>query len=124
MRLYGSLNNYIEMHRTRAALSQAELATLIAVDGPTAIFRIEKGTRIPTLEELLALEIVFGQPIQKLFAGIAEGVSDTVAARAAALLEGTSDARPDARLSKKIEVLSKLARQDDVQFIPTWEPDE
>ena len=124
MQLYGSLNNYIEMHRKRAGLSQAELATLIAVDGPTAIFRMEKGTRIPTLEELLALEIVSGQPIQKLFAGIAESVSDNVAARAAALLENTSDARIDERLTRKLEVLSKLARQDDVQFIPTWEPEE
>lgn len=124
MQLYGSLNNYIEMYRRRSALSQTELAVLIGADGPGPISRMEKGDRIPTLEELLALEVICEQPIQKLFAGVAEGVSDNLAVRAAALLEGTSDARPDARLARKLEVLSRLARQDDVQFIPTWEPEE
>lgn len=124
MQLYGSLNNYIEMYRRRAALSQTELAVLLGADGPGSVSRIEKGTRIPTLEELLALEVISEQPIQKLFAGVAEGVTENLSVRAAALLESTTDARPDPRLARKLAVLSRLARQDDVQFIPTWEPEE
>ena len=123
MRLYGSLNNYIEMYRKRTALSQEELAVLMAVENGWSVSRFERGERIPTLEGLIALEIVYEQPIQKIFAGVAEGVRENIAVRAAALLESTSDAKVDQRLAKKLAVLSRLAHEEDIQFIPTCEDD-
>lgn len=123
MRLFGSLNNYIEMYRKRTALSQAELAVLMAVENGSTVSRFESGERTPTLEGLIALEIICEQPIQKIFAGVADGVRENIGVRAAALLESTSDAKADQHLATKLSVLSRLAREDDVQFIPTCEDD-
>lgn len=111
------------MYRKRTALSQEELAVLMAVENGWSVSRFERGERIPTLEGLIALEIVYEQPIQKIFAGVAEGVRENIAVRAAALLESTSDAKVDQRLAKKLAVLSRLAHEEDIQFIPTCEDD-
>ena len=78
MKLYGSLDNYIEMHRERVGLSQAELSLLIAVEGRASVSRYELGLRSPNLETLLALEVIFEQPIREIFAGVAERVRDSV----------------------------------------------
>jgi DNA-binding XRE family transcriptional regulator len=123
MKLYGSLDNYIEMHRQRVGLSQAELSLLIAVEHRGTISRFEQGLRFPNLETVLALEMVFDQPIQTLFAGIAERVRDNVTSRARTLLESLDDT-PSKELVLKLELLSRLAHPDDEQIIPIWEATE
>lgn len=123
MKLYGSLDNYIQMHRERVGLSQAELSLLIAVDHRSSVSRYEQGLRFPGLESLLALEIVLGQPIAKLFAGIAERVGENVTSRARTLLESLDDT-PSREMSLKLELLSRLVRPDDVRIVPTWETEE
>ena len=120
MKLYGSLNNYIEMHRQRVGLSQAELSMLIAVEQRASISRYERGLRFPNLETLLALEMVLGQPILDLFAGVAEHVQESVTSRARTLLESLDDT-PSKEMVLKLELLSKLAHPDDHQVIPIWE---
>ena len=123
MKLYGSLNNYIEMHRQQVGLSQDELAFLIGVEKGASVSRYELGLRFPSLEAVLALETVLSQPIQNLYAGIAENVVDSVASRARTLLESLDDT-PSRELVLKLELLSKLARPDDVSIIPLWNEDE
>jgi transcriptional regulator with XRE-family HTH domain len=123
MKLYGSLDNYIEMHRQRVGLSQAELSLLIAVEHRGTLSRFEQGLRFPNLETLLALEMVFDQPIQGLFAGIAERVRENVTSRARTLLESLDDT-PSKELVLKLELLSRLAHPDDEQIIPIWEATE
>lgn len=123
MKLYGSLDNYIEMHRRQVGLSQAELSLLIAVEHRGTISRFEQGLRFPNLETLLALEMVFGQPIQTLFAGIAEHVRNSVTSRAQTLLQSLDDT-PSKELALKFELLSKLAHPDDEHIIPIWEATE
>lgn len=123
MKLYGSLDNYIEMHRQRAGLSQAELAFLIGVEKAASVSRYEQSLRLPSAEVLLALEFVFSQPIQELYAGVAERVQGSVTSRARTLLENLDDT-PSPELVLKLELLSKLARPDDVSIIPLWEEKE
>ena len=120
MKLYGSLDNYIQMHRERVGLTQNDLAFLIGIEERSAISQYERDLRLPTLDKLLALEIVFGETIQNLFAGIAERLRETVASRAATLLESLDDT-PSRELALKLELLSKLARPDDPSIIPLWE---
>lgn len=76
--------------------------------------------RHPDLETLVALEVVLGQPIQELFAGVTERVREKVAQRAQALLESLDDT-PSKEGVLKLETLSKLAHPDDERIIPTWE---
>jgi len=120
MKLYGSLDNYIQMHRQRAGLSQADLSLLIAVEKRGTVSRYEQGVRLPSLHGLLALEIVLGQPIQELFAGLHERVLEDVSSRARTLLESLDDA-PRKDLAVKIEILSKLAHLDEHRIVPIWE---
>jgi len=123
MKLHGSLDNYIQMHRERVGLSQEDLALLIAVEQRASVSRYEQGLRFPNLETLLALEIVFDQPIAKLFAGIVERVHENVTSRARTLLESLDDS-PSKEMVLKLELLSKLARPDDFHVIPIWENEE
>ena len=120
MKLYGSLDNYIEMHRQRAGLSQAELSFLVEVEDRGSIARFEQGQRLPNLETALALECVFGEDLPDVFAGVAERIRERVTNRARILLERIDDRRLDG-LAAKLELLSKLARPDDVSIIPLWE---
>ncbi len=87
MRRFGSHDNYIQMHRQRAGLSQSELAFLLSLERAASVSRLEVGARLPRLDTLLALEIVFGEPLQELFAGVAERVRADVVSRARTLLE-------------------------------------
>ncbi len=120
MKLHGSLDNYIQMHRQRAGLSQAELSLLIAVEQRASLSRYEQGLRFPNLETLLALELVLEQPIQELFAGVAERVRENVTSRAEALLTSLGDT-PSKEMVMKLELLSKLAHPDDHRIVPIWE---
>ncbi len=120
MKLYGSLDNYIKMHRKRVGLSQAELSLLIAVEQRSAVSKYEEGLRHPNLESLLALEIVLGQPARDLFAGVAERVTEDVMSRARTLLESL-DNTPSKEMAAKLEVLSRLAHPDEHHVIPIWE---
>ncbi len=120
MKLYGSLDNYIEMHRQRNGLSQDELAFLIGLEKGASVSRFELGTRFPTLEGILALELVFGERMDCIYPGVAEQVHDNLASRARRLLECLDDTLSPG-LAAKIELLSKLARPDDVSIIPIWE---
>lgn len=120
MKLYGSLDNYISMHRRHIGLSQAELAALVAVENRGSVARYELGVRLPELETLLRLEVVLGTPVRELFAGIAERMREDVTQRARALLEGMGDA-PSGRALMKLDTLSKLAHPNDIRIIPIWE---
>ena len=120
MKLYGSLDNYIEMYRQRAGLTQAELSFLIEVEDRGLITRFEQGGRLPNIETALALEAVFGVRLPDLFAGVTERIRDRVTGRARTLLERVDDKKLDG-LAAKLELLSKLARPDDISIIPLWD---
>lgn len=123
MKLHGPLDNYIQMHRQRSGLSQEDVAFLVSITERGSVSRYEQGSRYPSLEILLALEMVLDQPIQKLFAGIAERVRENVSSRAGTLLQNMNDDVMDKRFAMKLEVLSKLSRPDDEVIIPVWEHD-
>ncbi len=120
MKYYGSLNNYIEMHRKRAGLSQAELSYLITLEKGSSISRYEQGLRFPKLESLLALEIVLDQSVAELYAGVREHIEDEVTERARTLLEKLSDT-PTKELALKFELLARLAHPDEPHIVPIWE---
>src|SRR5690349_14631140 len=77
MPLYGPLHNYIEAHRDKSGLSQAELAFLIGIEKGSSVSRYELGDRTPNLESMLALEFVFAQPMRRLYLGVADGVRES-----------------------------------------------
>jgi transcriptional regulator with XRE-family HTH domain len=108
------------MERQRRGLSQEDLAFLIAMEQRGSVSRFEKGLRFPNLEAALALEIVLGQPIRSLFAGMAERVEESIRSRAATLLESLDDTSSK-EMVLKLELLSKLAHPDEHHVIPIWQ---
>lgn len=120
MKQYGSLDNYIEMHRKRVGLSYADLSHLVLLGHGHSVSRYENGVRLPNLETLLALEIVLGQPVAELYAGIRERVEDEVAERARILLEKVGDTSTK-ELALKLELLARLAHPDEPHIVPIWE---
>ncbi len=119
MKLHDSLDNYIQMHRQQVGLSQDELKHLISVESRETITKYELGARYPTLETLLALEMVIGEPIQTIFAGVAKRVRRSVKERAEVLLTSLHG-QPKQRIAEKYDVLFDLANPDDIHVIPTW----
>ena len=116
---YGSLDNYIAKHRKGAGLSQDELAIMLGLEGRSSVSRYEMALRLPELQTLIALEVVFDEPIQKLFAGVAERVRADIPRRAQALLEGMGD-KPSAENVQKLTTLARLAHIDD-EYTSPWE---
>lgn len=118
--MFKPLQNYVRSHRLKSGLNQREISVLIGVENRSTVSRIERSLRLPNLEILLALEIVFDEDGQDLFAGVAERVRGEVRDRARALLESLDD-RPTKETALKFELLSKLARPDDPTIVPLWE---
>jgi len=119
MMLYGSLDNYISMHREKSGLSQNELALLVGLEGATSIARYEKAVRQPELRTLVAFEVVLDEPLQALFAGECEYVRGQVRARARALLESMTD-KPTEKNAQKLQTLARLAHLED-EYTIRWE---
>lgn len=92
--------NYVRTFRQRSALSEEELAYLINQMSHTAVSYFETGDRVPTLEGVLALQVIFGIGPRDMFPGYYERVEDGVMRRAAQLLarlEGKTDQRSEAK---------------------------
>lgn len=80
-----SLPNYLLTHRKRLNLPQEEVAFLLGFNGMSKgskVSRDESFSREPNLRTALAYELIYGQPVSELFAGLYEEVTQEVAARA------------------------------------------
>ncbi len=112
MKFYGPLDNYISTHRNETGLSQDELAVLLGLGGHEVISKYEQGKILPELPGIIALETILDEPIQSIFAGVAERVRSDIARRARALLEGTTD-KPTAHNAQKLSTLWRLSTLDE-----------
>lgn len=120
MQSHGSLDNYIEMHRKRHGLSQEEFALLVDIEQRGTISQFETGLRHPNLPTLIAMEIVFGVPVQDIFRGVGERVKAGVERRAKGLLESIGD-QPSPEMIAKYELLARLVHLNDSYVLPVWQ---
>ena len=79
------LPNYWRTYRKRSALTQQELATLLGSAYGSKVSRYERDTRLPTLETLIAYEILFKVPWRELLPGEYNRVYQQIRQRAQAL---------------------------------------
>lgn len=92
--------NYVRTCRLRHALTPQELAHLINQRSATAISQFEAGDRVPSLEGVLALQVVFGLKPHELFPDFFAKVEEAVMRRAKTQyeeLEGNTDPRSEAK---------------------------
>jgi transcriptional regulator with XRE-family HTH domain len=84
-------DNFIRYYRRKMGLSQDELSFLLGRKSGSHVSRYERGRREPSLETLLAFEVVFQAHLRDLYPGRAQQVEETVRARAGLLLEQLGD---------------------------------
>jgi DNA-binding XRE family transcriptional regulator len=116
MKPYGSLNNYISKHRKMSGLSVQELADLLDVHR-NKIAAFEDQAAMPTLVQAIALELIFHEPVQQMFAGVSQQMRVLIAARARHLLSRQED-QTTTENAGKLEILGSLAHIDEEEFTP------
>jgi transcriptional regulator with XRE-family HTH domain len=102
------LPNYLRTHRKHAALSQEEVAFLLGLSNGNKISRHEHSACVPSIEALLAYELIFGVPPRTLFAGTFEKVEERVTERAQELLAKLAVEEPSRLTSRKLVALGRL----------------
>lgn len=102
-----SLPNYLRTNRKRLELSQEEVAFLLGGTGENKCSKVsheESFDREPRLRAALAYELIYGQPVRELFAGLYEEVQQEMAERAKILAHRqTGKSQP-----KRQEVINRL----------------
>jgi len=99
--------NHVRTHRKRNALSTTELASLVGLAAPSAVRRLERGERAPSLKTAIGLQVVFGTAPREMFPGLYEAVEETVM-REAEVLYTAVDGREDPRSRAKRELLDAM----------------
>lgn len=110
------LPNYLRTYRKHTALSQDEVAFLLGARKGTKVSRHEQSARVPSIEALLAYEVIFGAPVRELFAGTFEKVEDLTRERAQFLVAKLATEKLDRQAARKLESLKHLASGDRPDF--------
>ena len=98
---------YVCSHRRRWGLTQRELALLVGLETATAISKIEKSKRPPTVATVIACGIVFGLPPDEIFPSLHEEIEQAVLASATALREQLLG-QPDELSVRKCVLLDQI----------------
>ena len=80
-----SLPNYLKSQRKHLSLSQEEVGFLLGIGGMgkgEKVCRDENFVRVPSLQDALAYEAIYGRPVRELFAGVYQQAEQAVAVRA------------------------------------------
>jgi DNA-binding XRE family transcriptional regulator len=109
--------NYLRAQRRRWGLTQGELAYLLGYRYPSAIWRIERDGREPTLSIAFACHILFDTPVAQLFPGLVTDIEGAILRRAYKLydrLQGNPSRTTKAKLDLLEQVLKRaVARNAD-----------
>ena len=105
------VHSYLRTHRRTWGLTQKELAFLLGRKSPTHVSRLEKRKRAPTVDIVLACEILFGVKSHMIFPTLYEEIEDDVLARAAKLYEELQHktSRPALRKKEFLSIALKRA---------------
>ena len=102
------LENYLRTYRKRSGLSQDEVAFLLGCQSGTKVSRYERFNRKPALETALACRVVFGAPVEELFAGVYQKVEKKILNRAQLLTRKLNRATPDRMATRKLQILEAI----------------
>ncbi len=103
------LQNYLRTYRKRFGLSQDEVAFLLGCQSGAKVSRYERLGRQPSLEGILAYRIIFGMPVEDLFAGVYQKVEKITTKRARMLAQKLAKEGPNPVTSRKLEILRAVA---------------
>jgi transcriptional regulator with XRE-family HTH domain len=96
------LENYLRTHRKHSGLTQQEVAFLLGCENGAQVSRYEKRRRLPPLETALACGVIFGVPMEELFAGVQVRVGKDIEKRRLELRTRLQSKTAKARNARKI----------------------
>ena len=102
------LHNYLRTYRKRAGFSQADVAFLLGCAGGSKVSRYERFAREPALKAALAYSVVFGVPLQELFAGVHAKIEQTIVKRAGVLSDRLAASKADRITAQKLAALKAI----------------
>jgi transcriptional regulator with XRE-family HTH domain len=101
------LKSYLRTFRRRFGFTQRELAFLIGIDSRTAVSRIERSKRKPSLEALVVSGFIFGASPLELFPTIITELHSAALERAIVLYEELQG-DPSRTTRAKLDFLEKF----------------
>jgi transcriptional regulator with XRE-family HTH domain len=116
--LSSTIHSYIRTHRRKWALTQKELAFLLGRKSSTHVSKLEQAKRTPTVDIIIACEIIFGMSSGQLLPKLYEEVEGDVMARAAELYEKI-DGKKSRAAARKKELLSAVLNRAITRLITT-----
>lgn len=111
------LSNYLRTYRRYTGLSQDEVGFLLGCKG-AAVTRYERSVRRPSVENLLAYEMIFGAQARDLFAGVRDEVEEATRTRAVTLARKLGARATDPITLRKLEVLRRIASGAGLEATP------
>lgn len=117
------LDNYLRTHRKKLGLSQREVAFLLGCHSGAKVSRYERSARIPTLNVILAYEVIFQKPARELFAGLYDRAERQTMRNLRLLLSRLRRRRDSSALARKIANLRAVVEgeSNDLQYEPISE---
>ena len=103
------LDNYLRTYRKRSGLSQKEMAFLLGCREESKVSRYERRVRLPNLQTALAYRVLFGIPVDDLFAGILDKVEKVTLRRAQLLALKLNQCAPTPLTIRKLARLAAIA---------------
>ena len=113
----GHRQSRIRLLRRRAGLSQLDLAALLGHRGHSQVSRYENGRRVPSVDELIQLQVIFGVVPSGILPHLHDRAAQLVVARIERLQRrhaarpGARSSRPSAKGDHFARVLESLRRQ-------------
>jgi hypothetical protein len=101
--------SYLRSHRKKSGLSQRELADILAMLTEEQVARHERSVATPAFLVGIGYQIVFKQPIERIFPGfyltVQDGIEFRLAQMEAEWQGSTAKGRKAARIARKLEWL-------------------
>jgi transcriptional regulator with XRE-family HTH domain len=94
--------SHLRTNRKKTAITQSDIVFLLQQNGNSYLSRCEKGTRIPSLEIIIAYHLLFNVPALTYFNAYLEEVKQHMVARIPPLIAELREQEP------KMNVLSRI----------------
>ena len=104
------LESYLRTYRKLSGFTQTEIAYLLQAESAQTVSRLERGEQVPDLVQAFSLEVVFGVPLEQLFAGIQRKARMQTQNRAYLLAKMLADEPESAEKSLKSQTLERIYR--------------
>jgi transcriptional regulator with XRE-family HTH domain len=102
------LQHYLRTYRRRFGFSQGEIAKLLGSSSDTKVSRYENFRRNPSVITVFTYEVIFNEPVKKLFAGSYDAVLRDVHERAGRLIKTLESKDNHPRTLRKLQLLRTI----------------